>query len=392
MKKICLVMTALWFFLLSPTVMAGLSPFHQEFIEKTRTKDFLALEELVKDSKDAIPGEIMSLISEAMSLDKKFKERIELLDIALRIAIMADHSHGGYKEIIGKINNLMSEEISQYEKKYAEDTKWTRIEKLYLGNLVMVDKLKEMNEAGLAPVVYPHWIHRIWFKCKVCHDTIFVKKRESNHISQEKILKGEQCGVCHNGKMAFGADRDYERCHITGKPDGYRLFDIGNIDHDKIKEIARRLGAEWNIENIPGKVLPTDRFGFINWMKLKELNVINPIASIDGRSNEKIRETKIYFQPRSLSMPDVLFDHKLHSWWINCSTCHNRLFKDKLGANDINMVDMSKGKYCGSCHMKVSFTFSNCLWCHKQPRGAPPRDVLIHTRPPVSFTEEGVTQ
>src|SRR3990170_4880246 len=33
---------------------------------------------------------------------------------------------------------------------------------------------REAEKAEMPPVVFPHWFHRIRFKCKVCHEDIFV--------------------------------------------------------------------------------------------------------------------------------------------------------------------------------------------------------------------------
>jgi len=34
------------------------------------------------------------------------------------------------------------------------------------------------EQAGMPPVVFPHWFHRIRFKCKVCHEEIFLMSRD----------------------------------------------------------------------------------------------------------------------------------------------------------------------------------------------------------------------
>jgi len=69
----------------------------------------------------------------------------------------------------------------------------------YYGDMVLNSKAEQR---GMPPVVFPHWIHRIEFKCKVCHPAIFQMKSGSNDIDMEKIVfKGEFCGKCH-GKNA----------------------------------------------------------------------------------------------------------------------------------------------------------------------------------------------
>ena len=72
------------------------------------------------------------------------------------------------------------------------------------------------DEAGMRPVVFPHWFHRIRFRCKVCHtDLGFKFKAGGNDINMLKIFDGEYCGACHNGKIAWGVE-NCVLCH-SGK-------------------------------------------------------------------------------------------------------------------------------------------------------------------------------
>ncbi len=78
---------------------------------------------------------------------------------------------------------------------------------------VVLDRYKEiMAEVGLSPVVFPHWTHRIQFKCKACHESIFPMQKGASDITMSAIIDGEFCGNCHNGKIAW--DPLYcDRCH-----------------------------------------------------------------------------------------------------------------------------------------------------------------------------------
>ena len=71
---------------------------------------------------------------------------------------------------------------------------------------------REAEKAEMPPVVFPHWFHRIRFKCKVCHEDIFVMKAGANEVTMIKIIKGEYCGKCHNGRIAW-APLYCDRCH-----------------------------------------------------------------------------------------------------------------------------------------------------------------------------------
>ena len=78
---------------------------------------------------------------------------------------------------------------------------------------VVMDRYKDtMAEVGLPPVVFPHWTHRMQFKCKACHEGIFPMQGGASDITMSAIIDGQFCGECHNGKIAW--DPLYcDRCH-----------------------------------------------------------------------------------------------------------------------------------------------------------------------------------
>lgn len=68
----------------------------------------------------------------------------------------------------------------------------------------------------MRPVIFPHWFHRIRFRCKVCHLELgFIMKAGANEITMEKIVDGRYCGRCHNGEIAWTVD-NCDLCH-SGK-------------------------------------------------------------------------------------------------------------------------------------------------------------------------------
>lgn len=73
------------------------------------------------------------------------------------------------------------------------------------------------DDAAMRPVVFPHWFHRIRFRCKVCHaDLGFQFKAGGNDITMLKIIDGEFCGACHDGDIAWSVE-NCDMCH-SGKP------------------------------------------------------------------------------------------------------------------------------------------------------------------------------
>ncbi len=74
-----------------------------------------------------------------------------------------------------------------------------------------------LNLTGSTPVVkFPHKPHTQWLACSNCHDHLFRKEPGSNVYSMERILQGEQCGVCH-GAVAFPLT-ECNRCHSVQRP------------------------------------------------------------------------------------------------------------------------------------------------------------------------------
>jgi len=73
------------------------------------------------------------------------------------------------------------------------------------------------EKEGVRPVIFPHWFHRIRFRCKVCHDELGFKMRAgANDVRMVDIANGKFCGMCHNGQVAWGAER-CDLCH-SGRP------------------------------------------------------------------------------------------------------------------------------------------------------------------------------
>ena len=73
------------------------------------------------------------------------------------------------------------------------------------------------DKAGMRPVVFPHWFHRIRFRCKVCHaDLGFKFKAGGNEINMVKVIDGQFCGACHNGEVAWSIE-NCNMCH-SAKP------------------------------------------------------------------------------------------------------------------------------------------------------------------------------
>jgi c(7)-type cytochrome triheme protein len=81
----------------------------------------------------------------------------------------------------------------------------------HLGDIIL-DRASTSN--GIPPVVFPHWKHRIRFRCYTCHPDEFVMEGGANEITMDAIRAGGYCGKCHNGDIAFPvAFETCRKCH-----------------------------------------------------------------------------------------------------------------------------------------------------------------------------------
>lgn len=82
------------------------------------------------------------------------------------------------------------------------------------GTIIFERKVPGADE--IPPAKFPHWVHRMNFKCYVCHEAIFQMKAGADNVTMDDVREGKFCGVCHNGKTAFQVTFETcPRCHRT---------------------------------------------------------------------------------------------------------------------------------------------------------------------------------
>lgn len=115
--------------------------------------------------------------------------------------------------------------------------------------------------------------------------------------------------------------------------------------------------------------LPRSNAGnHVDWVKALDGKGINPrwdrndpAAAVVVMDLNIVREVKG-------SMPDVVYPHKQHTEWLDCSNCHPAIFVPQKGANQISMASILLGQKCGVCHGKVAFPVSECRLCHSKKK------------------------
>lgn len=82
------------------------------------------------------------------------------------------------------------------------------------GDLVFEREGEVEGSDAFPPSVFPHWVHRVRYRCYVCHPAPFAMQQGANAITMESIKQGQYCGACHNGQTAFSVEfKNCARCH-----------------------------------------------------------------------------------------------------------------------------------------------------------------------------------
>jgi len=72
---------------------------------------------------------------------------------------------------------------------------------------------KRAEKEGVRPVLFPHWFHRIRFRCVVCHSELgFEMRAGANQVTMNEIIQGKFCGACHDGETAWSTE-NCDLCH-----------------------------------------------------------------------------------------------------------------------------------------------------------------------------------
>ena len=115
-------------------------------------------------------------------------------------------------------------------------------------------------------------------------------------------------------------------------------------------------------------MLPADTAGnHVNWVKALRDGYIEPRTNIMPGTEIQMLDSEILMTDTA-TMPLVLFPHKPHTEWLDCTNCHEGIFASEAGATPVNMFAILQGEYCGRCHGAVAFPLTECSRCHSVPR------------------------
>ena len=116
--------------------------------------------------------------------------------------------------------------------------------------------------------------------------------------------------------------------------------------------------------------LPRDEAGDVGnkvrWVRALEGGYIDPRTNIFPETKIEVLDLDILMKNTG-SANYVLFPHKPHTEWLDCSNCHEEIFKTKAGATRMSMLEILSGEFCGRCHGAVAFPLLVCNRCHSVP-------------------------
>lgn len=151
----------------------------------------------------------------------------------------------------------------------------------------------------------------------------------------------------------------------------------GDVKKSGVASTFAKLGAGWHPVALAETGLPMDKYKLVDWAKVVKEKIIDPPYSLDPDAkpaDEQILDMDILFETKSDFMDNVIFPHYIHTWWLKCEICHESvggpIFEPVAGGNDVMMVEMAGGKWCGRCHNRIAFPLADCKRCHVSPKNA----------------------
>ena len=219
--------------------------------------------------------------------------------------------------------------------------------------------------AGIAPVVFDHWLHRSRFTCRLCHvDVGFAMQAGGTKIQAADNSHGLYCGTCHNGTRLFNNKPIFKSC-----PEKTTGTERDNCD--RCHSLGKKVKKEYEFKSYTKKFPKKGLGNGIDWDEAEEKGFIRPVNFLEDVSIRKppLKVQKDFsIESKGTWMSDVIFSHKKHAVWNGCELCHPEIFPSvKKGTTRYNMFQIYEGEYCGVCHINVAFPLIECQRCHTKP-------------------------
>jgi c(7)-type cytochrome triheme protein len=219
--------------------------------------------------------------------------------------------------------------------------------------------------AGLAPVVFDHWLHRSLFTCRLCHADIgFAMKTGGTNITAATNMQGYHCGACHDGKRIVNGKVLFASCAAD-------IPKEGGARCDRCHSQGKKVTKEYDFTTFTAKLPKTPLGNGVDWEEAEAKGLIKPVDFLEGVSMKRDplkTQNDFSIQMKANWIGEVIFSHKKHAAWNGCEVCHPEIFPSvRKGTTNYTMFEIIEGRYCGVCHDKVAFPFQDCSRCHTKP-------------------------
>lgn len=115
------------------------------------------------------------------------------------------------------------------------------------------------------------------------------------------------------------------------------------------------------------KLAPDTTGNQVRWVEALDKEQIQPRANLLPGTRVEVKDGDVLLNLRG-GTPIVRFPHRQHTLWLDCSNCHEHLFKSKAGETPLSMMAILQGQQCGVCHGAVAFPLTECNRCHSVSR------------------------
>jgi c(7)-type cytochrome triheme protein len=177
--------------------------------------------------------------------------------------------------------------------------------------------------------------------------------------------QGKSCGACHDGKTAFSALTDCQKCHKKINEIKFKAFNA-LFRHSSHTALFKCSDCHSSI--FIGGVRSV-RYTMPQMENGKSCGACHDGKTAFGVASncEKCHpgvQADITFRIKNAGV--VQFSHERHRTLFACGDCHNSVLKTGAAATRFTMADMEKGKSCGACHDdKTAFGVKKgCGKCH----------------------------
>lgn len=220
------------------------------------------------------------------------------------------------------------------------------------------------SAAGMAPVAFDHWSHRLLYTCRLCHvDVGFAMQAGATKVSADANRQGLYCGACHDGKMKRAGSTIFKACGEAGK--GPPEAACGRCHGLHLRPERRKAYQAFALR------MPRDAADLVDWEEAERRAFEKPADFVEGLSLRADRlgiDRNFSIAPIGTWLGEVAFSHQKHARWSGCEGCHPEVFPStRRGGVIYRMKDIVRGEFCGACHNKVAFPVASCLRCHQRP-------------------------